>query len=390
MKRVLSFCVTGILFTSLNLAGQDINEQITTELQVHFENSDLPGFCVAIVNENEVLYQEGFGYSNRETGSPFTSKTVLNIGSTSKVVLGAVLVKVIQNKQLTYTSSINEYLPFKVINPHSKETPILIKHLATHTSGITDTKNYGKSYVSADTKMSQTNVHQDFEKFIKSHHKMSLEEFLNNILHPDGEWYKKKNFLKAEPGQVKEYANINAALTGLIIEYATGNSLEASSIEYLFTPLQMSSTTWSLESVAKQQMATRYFPLGQIVPDYSLITYPDGGLYSSVEDLSRFLQELINAFMGKSEILPPPFSNIMLPGDNDDQRIFIGMNPKSKNIGHSGSDPGVQTDLQFNADSKVGRIVVCNVNAEDNEKRYQEYLKIHEIVAKYENLFSKE
>ena len=74
----------------------------------------------------------------------------------------------------------------------------------------------------------------------------------------------------------------------------------------------------------------------------------------------------------------------MLPGDDDKDRAFWGMGEISRNIGHGGSDPGVQTDLQFNADYKVGRIILTNVNAEDNEILWEQYRGIHQILAKYE------
>ena len=60
------------------------------------------------------------------------------------------------------------------------------------------------------------------------------------------------------------------------------------------------------------------------------------------------------------------------------------MGVKSRNIGHGGSDPGIQTDMQFNADTKIGRIIFTNVNAEDNEALWEEYRGIHKILAKYE------
>jgi len=146
----------------------------------------------------------------------------------------------------------------------------------------------------------------------------------------------------------------------------------------------MTNSDWTHQNIATEKFATLYFPRGKVVPYYRLNTYPDGGLLSSVADLSLFLQNIIQAYNGDSQFLNRETAALLLPGDADQERAFIGMGQKNRNIGHSGSDPGVQTDMHFNADSKIGRIIFTNVNAEDNEVLWEQYQGIHNILAKYE------
>lgn len=384
MANINQLFLLAFLFICTNLFGQQDIEALKTALQTHYEASDLPGFAVAIINENGTLFQEGFGYANKEKEKPFTTDIIENLGSVSKTVVGVALIKAIEDNKLTLDAPINDFLPFKVVNPHYPETPILVRHLATHTSSILDTKNYGKTYIYKANESDTENMHLGYLEFIKSHEKMSLEDFLANILDKEGDWYKKKNYLKAKPGTQNEYSNLNAALMASIIENATGTSFEAYTQEKIFEPLNMQATTWSLNDIAPEKLATVYFPSGLIVPRYSLITYPDGGLYSSISDLSLYLNEMIKAYAGKSKFLKPKFAKLLLPGDEDENRVFWGMGQKSRNIGHGGSDPGVQTDLQFNADSKIGRIIICNVNAEDSEELEKQYNEIHKIIRDFE------
>ena len=121
------------------------------------------------------------------------------------------------------------------------------------------------------------------------------------------------------------------------------------------------------------------------MPSYKLITYPDGGLLSNSMDLSKFLNEMIRAYDGNSDYLKLEIANLLLPGDSDGNRAFWGMGKTSRNIGHTGSDPGVQTDISFNADTKIGRVIMSNVNAEDNEALWKQYREIHRILAAYED-----
>lgn len=386
LKNILSL---GFLFLLSNMYGQNNSDLLTTELKKHFEQSDLPGFAVSVVNEKGILYQQEFGYANKEEKRLFSINTVENLGSVSKTVVGLALIKAIEDEKLSLETKISDYLPFNVINPYYPDSPILVRHLANHTSSILDTKNYGKSYILAENTTNTENVHQDFLNFISNHKKIPMKIFLSNILEKGGDWYKKKNYLKSKPGTEQEYSNLNAALVALIIEKATGVSFKEYTKNKIFEPLKMTSTSWSIQETSNNNFATNYFPNGQIVPRYNLITYPDGGLYSSVSDLSQYLNEIIKAYSGKSDFLKPEYAKLLLPGDEDKNRAFWGMGQKSRNIGHGGSDPGVQTDLQFNADSKIGRIIITNVNAEDNENLWRQYRQIHNIIAKYESKFER-
>ena len=383
-KQVFNWILMIAMVSYLKGYGQNVIDQLTHDLQTHYENSDLPGFSVALVTEEKVLYIKGFGYQDIKEMEPFTPETILNLGSVSKTIVGLAFIKAIQDQKIQMDSPINDFTPFTVIHPYHKSTPILMQHLVTHTSGILDTKNYGKSYIYDGDGTEPSNVHKDFLEFVQSHPKISLERFLFNILNKDGKWYKKKNYLKAVPGTEQEYSNLNAALTAFVLEKAVDTPFQEYSRTKIFSPLGMYATTWELSEVPTENLSTRYFPQGTIVPKYSLITYPDGGLLSNTADMSSFVQELIKAFNGNSAYLPPKYAKQLLPGDNDTQRAFIGMGSKSRNIGHGGSDPGVQTDIQFNADNKIGRVILCNVNAEDNETLYTQYREIHNIVAKYE------
>lgn len=367
------------------LSGQNHADDLTKALEKYAAESDLPGFAVAIVNEKKVLYQKAFGYADKAEQIPFQTTTVQNLGSVSKTIVGLALIKAVEDGKLTLDTEINDILPFQIINPYAAETPILVRHLANHTSGILDTKHYGKTYVSDKEYKNKGDVHPGYLEFINSHEEIELKDFLYSILSKKGKWYKKKNFLKTKAGTQKEYANLNAALAAYLIEVAAETPFKQYTQSKIFSPLKMENTAWDINEKIKPQLASLYFPAGKAVPRYKLITYPDGGLLSNASDLSLFLIEIIKAYAGNSEYLPPKYAKMLLPGDDDDDRTFWGMGEKSRNIGHGGSDPGVQTDLQFNADRKIGRVILTNVNAEDNDELWKQYRGIHEIIAKYED-----
>ncbi|MEQ9404269.1 MAG: serine hydrolase domain-containing protein [Cyclobacteriaceae bacterium] len=382
--RELIMLISTILMVG-NAHGQLKSDSPDLELKELYESSDLPGFAVAIVNHEGVLYQGAFGYADLDSRRPYTINTLQNIGSVTKTFVGLAVIHAIEDEVLSMNMPINDLLPFDVVNPYFQESPILLRHLLNHTSGIVDSKYYGKSYLSEEGEKKRAGIHEGYLSFIEKNERISLAEFLERILSADGKWYRKKNFKTAEPGLAMEYSNLNAALAAYLVELATKTPFDEYVQEEILNPLEMNNSGWRRSDINRENQAALYFPGKQIVPHYSLITYPDGGLISSVNDLSGYLVEMIKAFSGKSNYLKGPYARMLLPGDSDGDRAFWGMGEKSKNIGHGGSDPGVQTDMQFNAYSRIGRIIFTNVNAEDNEELEKQYRQIHTILSKYES-----
>lgn len=378
----LSLLLSLIIFST---HAQDNLQKLHAELKAHYESSDLPGFSISVISRGGNLITSSHGFADIKNKIPYSSSSLQNLGSVSKTVTGLALIKAIEHTDLTMSSHINDFLPFEIHNPHFPDQPILVRHLAKHTSSILDTKYYGQSYVLNVEPEDKEGMHTDYLDFIRSHEKMELADFVQKILSKGGKWYKKRNFLKSAPGTQKEYSNLNAAVAALIVEQSSGMSFKDFTREYIFEPLKMKNTAWSFEDLSKEEQSTLYFPSKLIVPKYGLITYPDGGLVSNVDDLKKYLTEMIRAFRGESTYLSYRYAKLLLPGDDNDIRAFWGMGEKSRNIGHGGSDPGAQTDIQFNADTQIGRIILCNVNAEDNDALWEQYRQIHNIIAKYEN-----
>jgi CubicO group peptidase (beta-lactamase class C family) len=62
----------------------------------------------------------------------------MNVGSIAKPFTGVAMMRAVQEGKLSLDEDINQYLPFRVVNSHFPNERITLRHLATHTSGITD------------------------------------------------------------------------------------------------------------------------------------------------------------------------------------------------------------------------------------------------------------
>lgn len=358
------------------------------------------GFAVAIVDQDKTLYAQGFGFSDTKTNKKYTDSTIQNIASISKTFIGISLLKAQELGRLHLDDPINMYLPFQVKNPYFPDDRITIRQLATHTSSILDTEfYYEKSYI--------VNENQDYSieklkkfglNFNPPETKISLEEFLRNVLSGNGKWYQKKGFLTDRPGEKYNYSNIGATLAALIVEIVMEESFADFTTNQILKPLSMNASGWSFKTVNKINHTVLYENPETAIPFYSLITYPDGGLISSVKDLGKYLTELIKGYQGEGALLnndsykelfrnqlnESHFTNRQKENDFDDEfscGIFMDLTPKHF-IGHSGSDPGVVSHLFFDPETSIGRILLVNTEL-SNKNSKNEFLDILKVIWSY-------
>ncbi len=365
-----------ILLLSLGIFAQTNTKKLNEKLNEIQKKSDFPGFAVAVVNEKGILYQKGFGYADMEKKIPFTPETSQPIGSVSKTFIGVALMKAIDDGKLTLETNISDILPFKIYNPNFPKREIKIKHLVTHTSGIIDREEiYESSYIKAK----------------KSG--VSLNEFFSDYLTPKGKFYDAKNFSRDEAGTNYQYSNIASALAAYVIEVKTGMPFDDYTRKFIFKPLRMKNTGWFYDDVKNQ--AVLYDENKKPLEIYSLTTYPDGGLRTTVTDLSKYMFEVIKGSQGNSKFLSKKSFEIMFRGQFDEKDVPKNLNLAKINravfwetkpggtIGHNGSDPGVTTFFYFNEKTKTGRIFITNADLDGNEKLAGQFLSVWKAIDEF-------
>lgn len=333
------------------------------------------GFSAAIVDATGILYNQGFGYSDVNEKKKYTENTVINIASISKVFIGVALLKAQEMKIIDLDDPINKHLPFKVINPNFPDELITIRQLATHTSSIVDTDIYMETcYINLDDKAIAENLKEKYGLYYQNPSKewMPLDEYLGKLLKKDETFYSASTFSKIKPGKVYEYSNIGAALCALVIESAANKPFHEFTKEHIFKPLNMSSTSWLFEEVDPTNYSKLYYD-DQELPYYKILSYPDGGLITSNTDLSKFLLDLIKGHSGNGAILKTKSYKELLKSQltetafkskkNYNVGIFTEKELAYNMIGHSGGDPGTNTMMYFDSETKIGKILILNTDS---------------------------
>ena len=75
------------------------------------------GFAVGIVDEEGIIYSEGFGYAEVSEQVPYTANTVQNIASVSKTLIGIALLKAQELGHLSVDDPVSKHIDFPVVNP---------------------------------------------------------------------------------------------------------------------------------------------------------------------------------------------------------------------------------------------------------------------------------
>jgi CubicO group peptidase (beta-lactamase class C family) len=379
--------------------AQSAPDALTKQLDDILSSSGFPGFAVAVTKDDKTLYERGFGYKDRATKVPYTMDVIQPVGSVSKTVIGLALMKAVEMGVCSLDADINDYLPFKIQNPHRPQDRITLRHLATHTSGLLDNEEI---YIATYAITKTPNV--------------TLADFVRDYYVPSGKNYNKNNFAKTETGKQYAYSNIASALAAYIIEVRTKTSFDAFTEREIFTPLGMTSTHWQ----HRDDMQSRYATLYEInkqtsqlykqilnadnsLKAYSCITYPDGGLRTSATDLVKYVKAMMKANAAPSNaasvgilraesyatLFKKQFSTDTMPANMDRRepnRAIFWAYARNENLRHTGSDAGVFAFVSFNPKTGIGRVFTMNaqIDGEDNERAVKSFIAIVAALDKFE------
>lgn len=323
---------------------------------------DLVGVGAAILVDGEVVWSKGYGHADRARGIPYTPDTVQPVASITKTITAVAMLQAVEDGKLDLDADINDYLPFRVVNPHDPDGRITLRTLATNTSGILDRwPAYRQQYNYAGEPVEP------------------LEDFLRSYLLPGGALYAPENFADAAVGRHYAYSNFGAAIAGLIVERAVGEPLPDYAARRIFAPLGMDATVWRLADADPATHAKLYVAqdgLTSPIEPYEGATYPDGGVRTSVADLSKlFLALMGDGSHDGGRILTADAVREMRRFQFDAQRHPDNLNLDEENeglwwqtkfdkrfVGHGGSDPGLKVEMLARPELDVGMIVFTNTS----------------------------
>ncbi len=102
-------------------------------IQDHVDKKGVVGLSVTIMKEGEILWSEGFGYANLETGTKVDPEhSLFRIGSISKPITSTALALLVEEGKVNLEDDVRKYVEYFP----EKEYPFNVRQLASHTAGI--------------------------------------------------------------------------------------------------------------------------------------------------------------------------------------------------------------------------------------------------------------
>ncbi len=107
-------------------------------IPAQMDSAGVPGLAIALVRDGQVAWAEGFGVTNRITGTPVTPETAFEAASISKVVTAYTALRLVDHGRLTLDEPLADSLatPWLPASDYGRE--ITLRHVASHSAGLKD------------------------------------------------------------------------------------------------------------------------------------------------------------------------------------------------------------------------------------------------------------
>ncbi|MBN2304916.1 MAG: beta-lactamase family protein [Anaerolineae bacterium] len=91
--------------------SDDLLAQFEAIIQSEMAYYHIPGAAVAVIQDGEIVYSQGFGVRSLETGEPFTPQTQFRIGSTTKSMTSLLIAQLVDEGVLDWDTLVTDVYP---------------------------------------------------------------------------------------------------------------------------------------------------------------------------------------------------------------------------------------------------------------------------------------
>ena len=222
----------------------------------------VPGAAVALIQNGEVAWMRGYGFSDSASKTPITSATVFNVGSISKSPTAWAVMRLVDSGKVELDRPVDFYLKRWHLPPSPFDNnQVTVRRVLTHTSGISN---------------------HDFHGWDPDTALPPIEDSLS------GKTGTGEVGIEAAPGSGFHYSGANYAILQLLIEEVSGQSFHEYMKANVFQPLHMSNSQYGLPPGFRSVMATPYDGLGDGLPILRYNELSAAGLTTTLRDLATF------------------------------------------------------------------------------------------------------
>ncbi|MFN3557338.1 MAG: serine hydrolase [Bacteroidales bacterium] len=327
-------------------------DEIDTFMEKVMEDWNIPGMGIGIVHKDELIYQKGYGYRDYGNKIPFTSQTLVQIASNTKLFTVIAAGMLVEEGILTWDEPIKKAVPeIEFFNDHLNNN-VTLRDMLGHLTGIS---RHDLIWFQSD---------------------FTRKEIFDRLKYLEPSAPLRTKFI---------YNNIMYTAVGYIIELKSGMTWEDFVTERILKPLEMNQTLFSIE---KMQQTRDYGVPYNEKSDTTLLykvelktdghaVGPAGAIISNIDDISKWVITILNDGKYKNrqvipssvlkETLEPVFAfrnrSVELHGWKETLNVqaalgrFTEVYRGNFLTNHGGSMPGFQTQISMLPHDSIGIIV---------------------------------
>lgn len=328
---------------------QSIRELIHRKLA----DGSAPSMAVAVAQHGKIVWEEGFGWANREKKIPATADTMYSLASISKPFTATGLMTLVQAGKIDLDKPIDDYLGSAKLKARVGEaSQATVRRVANHSAGLP--------------------LHAQF--FVRG----------GPVPPPsDDETIRRYGNIMTVPGEHFQYSNLGYGLLGYVLSRVSGQSYADFMREAVFRKLGLTHTSVDIPPGLEKFEAVRYDENGAPIPLYDSDHAGASAVYSSAHDLIRFgMFHLKDHLAGQSPILSDASLDemhraTMNTGNartNNGNGYGVGWGVGDnradgyRTLAHGGGMPGVSTELILVPSEDIAVAVL--LNARDGDSAY--------------------
>jgi CubicO group peptidase (beta-lactamase class C family) len=246
----------------VEVKGQPDWSQVRKIIQQRMAAESIPSVSIAVVRNGKILWEEGFGWADRENRIPANEHTMYYTASITKTFTDTAIMLLQQRKQLELDRPLNDYLgSAKLSSPAWNPAGATVRRVMTHTAGLT-TFNPVRP--------------------------LSMDELISRY-----------GVLFWPPGEGFDYSNAGGIILQEVVARVSGQSYESFLRNEIFWPLGMTHTSMAVGPGLESYEAKAYNPVTGLRPRRT------GGVYSSAHDLALFGMFHLKAHLPEQKVILP-------------------------------------------------------------------------------------
>jgi CubicO group peptidase (beta-lactamase class C family)/D-alanyl-D-alanine dipeptidase len=314
----------------------EVTTRLTSFIEHEMADKGLPALSIVLVDDQDIVWAQGFGYADPVDSVPATAGTVYRVGSVSKLFTDLAVMQLVERGELGLDVPLRQYIP--EFRPGAGAGgAITLRQLTSHRAGLVREPPEGHYFDDTGASLISTVA--------------SMND--TELVYP--------------PETRTKYSNAGIAVVGYVLERLQQEPFPDYLARAVLAPMGMTHSSFQPDPVIVADLARAYMWSYDgrefEAPTFQLGMAPAGSMYAPVTDLGKFMSVLFAGGEGENgavvaaatidSMLTPQFA---APGAQVGYGIGFRLTELEgrRRIGHGGAIYGFATDLSALPDDKLG------------------------------------